>query len=270
MARMSNMRAVYVCAAGVALFASFVRNAPCDPYALDWNRESWYFGTAAALYGTAWAGYQRKSSPNAADSDPPDRSDIPAFERKFAGNWDVHAQHQSDVLETIGLLAPLALLGAGEGRAGTVAAMYAETLLITSGGVTVSKYWVDRSRPYAYGDAAPPSARRSVDSTRSFFSGHTAHLAAAMSFSATVSADLYPGEAWPNWLWPIGASATLYEAHLRIKGGKHFPSDTLIGGLWGGWIGYTVPQRHRSARVAWWVEPALFGTWPGIGMKINL
>lgn len=267
---MSCMRARRRFAAGFLLIASFARTGACDPYVLNWDNESWYLGTAAALHGTAWLGTQRKSSPTATQIENLDRSDIPAFERRFAGNWDVHAQHQSDVLETLGLLAPLALLGAPRSTAGTIAALYAETLLIASGGVTISKNWVDRTRPYAYGDSAPASARRSLDSTRSFFSGHTAHIAAAMSFSATVSADLYPEAAWSHWLWPAGAAVTLYEAHLRIEGGKHFPSDTLIGAVWGGWIGYTVPARHKTLQSAWWVEPTLLGTAPGIGLKIDL
>jgi membrane-associated phospholipid phosphatase len=270
MARMLFQRARFRFVISLAWIALWPRCGVCDPYLLTWDNESWYLATAAALHGTAWLGAQQKSAPGSQSADALDRSDIPVFERRFAGGWDRHAQHQSDVLEAIGLLAPLALLAAPQGRAGTIAALYAETLLIASGGVTITKNWVDRSRPYAYGDSAPRSVRASLDSTRSFLSGHTAHLAAAMSFSATVLGDLNPNAAGTRWLWPAGAAVTLYEAHLRVAGGKHFPSDTLFGALWGGWIGYAVPTRHATAHAGAWIEPVLLGAAPGIGVKIDL
>ncbi len=254
----------------LSLVAMLPWAAQADPFVLGWNDETPYLATAAGLHALAWVGSRQKSAPDAAAVDQLDRSDIPAFERHYAGKWDVHAQHQSDVLETIGLIAPLFLMAAPESRARTIAALYAETLLITSGGVTISKNWVDRSRPYAYGDDAPRSARESLDSTRSFFSGHTAHVAAAMMFSATVLDALYPNSGWSPWTWTGGALVTVYEAHLRIEGGKHFPTDTLFGALWGGWIGYSVPMRHVAGRNAVMLEPIWVGDAAGIGVKIQL
>jgi membrane-associated phospholipid phosphatase len=252
-----------------ALFA-FPPLAQCDPYTLSWDNELPYLATAAGLHSLAWIGSRQKSAPQSDAVDHLNRSDIPAFERRFAGNWDVHAQHQSDVLETVGLAAPLLLMSAQPVRAGTIAALYVETLLITSGGVTITKNWVDRSRPYAYGDAAPRSARASQDSTNSFLSGHTAHIAAALSFGATVLDELYPDSASKQWAWPGAVLVTAYEAHLRVRGGKHFPSDTLFGAAWGGWIGHTVPTRHLVGRNAAIIEPALMGDALGIDLKINL
>jgi len=241
-----------------------------DPYTLNWNTELPYLATAAGLHSLAWIGSRQKASPDSASVASPDRSDIPAFERRFAGNWDVHTQHQSDVLEVIGLAAPLFLTMAPSVRAGTIVALYAETLLITSGGVTMTKNWVDRSRPYAYGDAAPPSARQSLDSRRSFLSGHTAHVAAAMAFNATVFGELYPDSVWTKWMWPSAVLVTTYEAYLRVQGGKHFPTDTLFGAAWGGWIGYSVPTRHRVASQAFKIDPTLMGNVLGVELSVPL
>ena len=241
----------------------------CDPYALSWESETTYLATAAGLHTLAWIGSrQKKSGSDAAET--PDRSDVPAYERRFAGGWDIHAQHQSNALEAIGLAAPLLLLSGPAGRSATIAAMYAETLLITSGGVTLTKNWVDRSRPYTYGDQAPRADRASLDSTRSFLSGHTAHVAAALSFGATVFGELYPASAWTKWTWSGAVLVTSYEAHLRVRGGKHFPSDTLLGAAWGGWLGYSVPTRHRAGRSTLLIEPVLLGDALGVSMEIKL
>jgi len=162
------------------------------------------------------------------------------------------------------------LMSASTVRSAAIGALYAETLLITSGGVTVTKNWVDRSRPYAYGDEAPRSEKNSLDSTRSFLSGHTAHVAAALSFGATVFGELYPHSTWVNWTWSGAVLVTTYEGHLRVRGGKHFPSDTLFGAAWGGWIGYSVPKGHLVGRRVVMFEPALFGDALGVGLKVNL
>ncbi len=270
MPRMKRMQRSFVMAFACSVLSGLSLVARGDPYALSWERETPYLTTAAGLHALAWLGSRQKSGANSDSAEPRDRSDVPVYERRFAGGWNTAAQYQSNVLEVLGLAAPLFLMSAPAVQSGTILALYAETLLITSGGVTVSKNWIDRSRPYTYGDRAPRSDQKSLDSTRSLLSGHTAHVAAAMSFSASVLGELYPDAAWAQWTWPGAVLVTAYEGHLRVRAGKHFPSDALVGAVWGGWIGYSVPMGHLPRHSAVTLEPALLSDALGVNLKVLL
>ncbi|MBA3539840.1 MAG: phosphatase PAP2 family protein, partial [Deltaproteobacteria bacterium] len=127
--------------------------------------------------------------------------------------------------------------------------IYAETMAIDLALMQVTKYLVQRPRPYAYNPSAAAKAytRAAGDDARlSFYSGH-----AAMSFGAAVSGAYLLGasEVHPNirmLAWGMGMATAATTANLRVRAGKHFYSDVVIGAAVGIAVGYLVPALHAT------------------------
>ena len=72
-------------------------------------------------------------------------------------------------------------------------------------------------------------------------------LAASMSFMmAQTYADFHPNSNAKPYIW---ASAAIYPAivgWMRVKAGKHFPTDVIVGYLAGAAVGMLVPRIHRK------------------------
>ncbi len=124
--------------------------------------------------------------------------------------------------------------------------VYAETLTANALLNAVTKAWVQRRRPYTYWTDAEhaPFGQNRGDWYVSFYSGH-----ASTSFAAAFSGSYLFGEAAASrtarmlvWGSEFGlASAT---AILRVRAGKHYYSDVLVGALIGSGIGIAVPLAH--------------------------
>ena len=49
-------------------------------------------------------------------------------------------------------------------------------------------------------------------------------------------------------IWAFAASIPAVTGYLRIRGGKHFPTDTIVGYLVGGLVGIGIPALHRPGK----------------------
>ena len=177
------------------------------------------------------------------------KNDIPKFDRFSAGYFSQIAQTASDLLcyPTL-VIAPglLALNPAIRSHYGQVAALYVETVLAADALFTTSIGNIPRYRPFLYGSEGGDQRNGHI-ATNAFFAGHTAHTAAATFFAAKVFHDFNPDSPAQPYVWGAAAVVPAAVAYFRVKAGKHFLSDNIVGYAVGATMGVVVPHLHRVA-----------------------
>ncbi len=128
--------------------------------------------------------------------------------------------------------------------------MYAEVFTFNYGLTEIGKNLAKRPRPYVYNTELPLDQRTNSTSRKSFFSGHTSQTAAACYFFAKVITDYHPtlDRAYKIGLWTFAASVPAINGYLRVKAGKHFPTDVITGYVIGAASGVIIPQLHRTKK----------------------
>lgn len=219
-----------------------------NPYHVQTDQEFIYLGLGIGATAAGLAADSQKAAPDRSSIAGQDRSHVPSLDRRVAGNWSDGARQRSDIILVSTLLLPLSLPANGQIKLSELAMLYGETTLLTLGGVSLAKGLVDRSRPYTYGSSASDDRLYRADSNRSFFSGHAAHIAASSVFFAKVYSDLEPESRYTIPIWVGAGLLSGYGGWLRMEAGMHFPSDVALGWVWGGLMGYWVPELHRTNR----------------------
>jgi len=162
------------------------------------------------------------------------------------GRSSAAAARTSDSLIAITVAAPAAAaLGKGVSpRLLNTSIVYTETLGANLLLNSLSKVLFRRPRPYTY--RFPAGTPPEDDWYVSFYSGHS-----SMSFAAATSGSYLFAESAPDrhsrWMmW--GAEFTLASATalLRVRAGKHYYSDILVGALMGIGIGIGVPVANGA------------------------
>lgn len=218
-----------------------------QPYQLSWARETACIGGGGLGFGLShWIGKRQKPLDASGIADL-NLSHIPPFDRIATRHYSFGARKASDWALRTSALLPLLLLTDPHIRrdAGTVSVLLGEVFLVNLALTNLSKVTAHRTRPFVYNPAAPMTEKVKVDARRSFFSGHTS-VAAAMSFAtATIWCDYHPNSKWKPAVWAGAALAPATVGFLRVKGGKHFPTDVLTGLVVGAATGYLVPRLHK-------------------------
>ncbi len=184
--------------------------------------------TLLALAGTARA--------DDAPPTPQPRLYLGALDATAHEDFSASAAAASDTLLVLGLTAPVALeLGRGDDDTG-------RRLLAYGGGVAVSglaaaamKALWRRPRPYNFHPDATVRAyaRRARDSHHSFPSGHTALTFAAAASGGWIYASASDDTTHRAAVWFGGATVAGATAVLRMRAGRHYPSDVMMGALIG-------------------------------------
>lgn len=213
-----------------------------NPYRLVAGQESLYFLSGISLL---YLGDEKDNRPTAQEIGELDKSDVPYYDRPYAGASNQTAEIESDILLLAGVTVPGGLLCLDNTNIKTLSVMYLEVLVLTYGGVVYAKGLNTRFRPYAYSDESSAETR-DRDVKQSFFSGHAALITAASVFSATVYSDHFPHSNHCSAVWASAIGISVYGSWARVRAGKHFPSDVLAGLVWGGLVGYAVPALHRK------------------------
>ena len=182
---------------------------------------------------------------------------INGFDRWAADVYHENAAKTSDLLFYASIPLPLVLLIDREIRkdALKVGFMYLEAMSVTGVFYTGSAYIWDRFRPLTYIKNAPPGSELAGDqisgnARNSFLGGHPALVATSTFFMATVYGDYHPDSKFKYVLYGFAALATGGTAYLRHRGGKHFPSDLIVGTAVGTLSGLMVPRLHRNKAYA--------------------
>ena len=128
----------------------------------------------------------------------------------------------------------------------TVLLLWLQTMLLTFSSSSLLKNTVSRPRPYVYNrdwQLDRPLTRRD---RAAFLSGHAANATAG----AVLFAELlrtYDGRrgAWLGRLLAMGVAVST--GFLRVKAGKHWPTDAAAGALLGGGVAGAMMVVHRRS-----------------------
>jgi hypothetical protein len=226
---------------------ALAQQAP-SPYRTRFGQDAPLTLALAGLSATGLYLVQRKRVAMPAELAALDRAQVPGLDRFAAGRFSTRAQATSDVLCYGTLAAVPALLAfdpAAHGRYGQVAGLYVETMATTAAIFTLTVGTVHRFRPYLYGPAGG-RLRGGAVAANSFFGGHVAHVATATFFAAQVFHDFNPGARAQPYVWGAAAAVPAVVAYFRIRAGKHFLTDNLVGYAVGASVGVLVPRLHRT------------------------
>ncbi|HET7502365.1 MAG TPA: phosphatase PAP2 family protein [Kofleriaceae bacterium] len=178
--------------------------------------------------------------------------------RELFGDADgaVHARFSpraaqiSDGLLAATIAAPLTYLVGDtvEDADGDRLVLYGESLAVNLAVFEGAKHLVRRPRPYLY-STSPAVARYAAaqgdDAYQSFYSAHAATAFCAATTGAYLAAVSAPRMV-RRIAWTGGFATAAAVANLRVRAGKHFYSDVVIGAAVGIAIGYAVPALHAD------------------------
>ncbi len=178
---------------------------------------------------------------------------IDKIDHKVLQRWDKKADSKSDKFLSSSLLFPIAapLLAGNNSRhkMGVTYLIVFEGMLINAGLTNLTKVLAKRPRPYAYnqinGELIPEDLLYSRETLRSFFSGHTSIVASNTFMAAKMLDDFYPDNDAKPYYWATAALIPAITGYLRVKAGKHFITDVLVGFAVGATVGWVVPELHK-------------------------
>ncbi len=244
-----------------ALNATTVYGQSSSPYKTSFKVDGPITAVAVGLNGYGLYRITDKDGMSEAQVLAMDKNDVNKFDRPYAGNYDLDAKNLSDFGFYGSFALPLTLLFNEDVRsnAGQTAVLYVETMAITGALFTMANGFTERRRPLAYGEfdangqaieGAPMDERIRKNAKNSFFAGHTAATAGASFFFAKVFHDYNPDSPWKPVVWGAAAALPAGVGYLRLKAGKHFLSDNIIGYVVGAGAGILVPQLHKKGNTS--------------------
>jgi len=176
------------------------------------------------------------------------KENINGFDRWGADVYSEKAANTSDFFFYGSMPLPLVLLADKHIRkdAGKIGFLYLEAMSVTGLLYTGSVYLFDRYRPVTYNTDLPASERARGGNKNSFFAGHVALVATSTFFTAKTFADYHPNSKLRHVFYGAAIVSTVGTGYLRHRGGKHFPSDIIIGTAVGTLSGILVPHFHKN------------------------
>lgn len=175
---------------------------------------------------------------------PCDPAEVNAFDRGAIGNKSPLAMTLSDATVVVAVAGPLVFdaidLGGLTETWGEDALVFAQTLAVNGALVTAAKFLVQRPLPRTY--AGDPSLTNRPEGYRSFYSGHTSLVFAALSATAMTMRYRYGEKTWP---WVMTAVVGTSVAVERVADGRHFPSDVIVAAVVGTAVGIVIPALHK-------------------------
>ncbi|GJM35284.1 MAG: hypothetical protein DHS20C18_42850 [Saprospiraceae bacterium] len=216
-----------------------------SPYYLSLKREILYVG--GGISSTLLGRYLKGKTPELMFSDLREM-DINSFDRIAIDFSSEEADKWSNNTLFVSAGLPLLFLGGKKTRRdfGKIALLFGETMLINQGLSDIIKSTSLRPRPYVFDENLDPATILRSNDRASFLSGHTSTSAAATFFFARVFSDYYPDSKLKPYVWGLAATLPAVTGYLRVRGGKHYPTDVIAGYILGGGIGYLVPLLHKK------------------------
>ncbi len=159
------------------------------------------------------------------------------------------AQSISDFALYLGLTSPFLLMLDEDIREdwAKIGLLFIETEIIFGNLFLWNVKYIDRKRPLVYNPDVPLDTRLKKLNNNSFYSGHTASVAAATFFTAKVYLDYHPELKSKRFLlYSAALIPPAFVGFFRYKAGKHFPTDVLTGLVIGAGTGILVPHLHKQ------------------------
>ncbi len=238
------------------------------PYELSKERELIFYSTGVVALG---AGLVLRSTIDHFDFTNPviyNNEDVNSFDRPATENASRSAFKASNILNycAFALPAVLALDKRINKDLMTIAVLWSETILISGGLTSITKYGIQRPRPYMYRPTDYYHVKTSASAQASFVSGHTSLMAASTFFIASVYSAYHPNGKLIPYIWVSAAVLPAVTAYLRVEAGVHFPTDVIAGYALGAVVGIAVPALHRSKERKVELSPNL----NGVSLRIKL
>lgn len=219
-----------------------------SPYETDLIKDGIWITTGVGLNVVGVLLIQNKPDLTVTELNALSKDDIWGVDRWAAGNYSEQANKDSYIPMFTSFALPLALLLNQNERAhaGQLSVLFLESMATTGALFSITAGLVQKSRPLVYNTALSSDERRDNDQQRSFFAGHTAATASATFFAAKVFHDFNPDSPWKPVVWGVAAAIPATVGYLRIKSGKHFLTDNLIGYAIGAASGIIIPEIHKK------------------------
>ena len=222
------------------------------PYALDKKKDVTLLLGGVLISGTS-IGLSLYNNSTMQKVDQPqvlDRRNVNRFDRISTHYWSEKSSIATDVM--LGTLLAVPSLFMLDKRIRDswleVGILYIEALLINYGTTFLVKELVGRNRPYLYNDdpAIPAALRKDSNRKKSFFSGHTSFSFMSAVFLSTVFSQFYPDSQWKYLVWTSSLLVAGTVGMLRVRAGKHYPTDVITGAVAGSLIGMLIPMVHKN------------------------
>lgn len=222
-------------------------SAQSQVHQLSWPVDGGLLGTGALTYGLSIPLQKKMPGMTLDDLELLDPLKLNSLDRIATLQASEKARLASDVALRTALLLPLGLLAESNSREnyGVVSLMWLETLLVTNGITRLVKIGARRSRPYTYNPLTGEALKIDPEARLSFFSGHASNTAAMSFFTAQTLVQNRPEMQNKGLVWATAATLPALTALWRVKAGKHFPTDVIVGYGIGALIGVLVPNLHR-------------------------
>lgn len=187
------------------------------------------------------------------------KNEIWKIDRWAAGNYSEKANSDSYIPMFGSFALPLVLMFNENERAhaGQISVLYVESMAMTGALFTITAGLVQKSRPLVYNKNLPLKDRMDSDEQRSFFAGHTAATAAASFFTAKIFHDFNPDSPLRPYIWGVAAAIPATVGYLRIRAGKHFLTDNIIGYVVGAASGILIPELHKKEKKNLQIYPSM-------------
>lgn len=172
---------------------------------------------------------------------------VVGFDRYSTRHYSPQAHQFSNVTALTSLAFPFALLldKPNRNHTGEILLITMEGALLNAGLINLTKTLARRPRPFVFNGEAPMELKLKQEARYSFFSGHTAVSSYFTFAGAQMYNDIYPDSRYKSTVWVTAAVLPLLTGYGRMRAGKHYLSDVLVGYGVGALIGILVPRLHR-------------------------
>jgi membrane-associated phospholipid phosphatase len=221
-----------------------------SPYKTSWKKDGLAIAGGVGLSVLGLSLIKNKRDLTEAEVNAKSVDNVFFIDRFSAGDYHDKADKDSYIpfYGSFAAVPVLMLLNKNErNKTGQVMALFVESMSVTGAIFSLTAGSVERSRPYVYNTTRPMSHRMDSDSQRSFFAGHTAATATASFFAAKVFSDFNPDSKARPYVWAAAAAVPAAVGYMRLRAGRHFLTDNLLGYGIGAGVGILVPQLHKKA-----------------------
>ena len=218
------------------------------PYKLDKNFDTYLVGFSLCANIVAKIKENQKVPLTEKEINNLNHKNILRLDRQITNNWDLKSKTISDVLLYSSIFFPALLYSKDKIRSDSqnFTFIWLEAFGLNLGLTDLTKTIFGRKRPYLYGDKATMKDKLKNDNQRSFFSGHTSVSAVSCFIVAQMFKDYYPSSKLSNYVWLLAGTVPAVTGYMRVKAGKHFYTDVIVGYFVGASIGILIPSMHKK------------------------
>lgn len=219
-----------------------------SPYHLSFKRETPYVVTGGALAGLGL--YFKDKNPIFTPNEllTLDPNDINPLDRIATNHSSITAHEVSNYLWYGSFALPVSLMLDKKMRqnSGQLCVLWLEACIINAAATQVFKHTFRRPRPFVFDPDADIELKLRTNAKASFLSGHTSMTATNTFFAAKVFSDYYPDSGWKPVVWTVAATIPAVTGLMRVRAGRHYPTDVMAGYALGAFVGCMVPHLHKK------------------------